>query len=347
MVSAYLTAGGVFLLKALDGSGRWVWASNAANNEKYFCPSCHAELSTRKGTLKRSHFAHRKNECGGFSEGETPEHLQGKTTLAKFFEKAGYISEMESYLPKLKQRPDIVIQKDFQKSIIEFQCAPLATSKMKARSVGYRRANLKFLWILGQKYLLKKKMTQQVAKFLKWNRVRGYYLIYYLANRQRFRVIYNIQQTDYLPLRYKIIEFCNVIALKNFFNKKDIFEFCKISKNERITQFNAFKLDILRSKGEFRSLQIRCYLQRQELEKLKNLLFASRYSPPIYATKELYWKSDLIFMKKFNNFSDNILSQKMILEHKNYLFEVPLLDINRLIDLQVKGMNRFVDSQEI
>ncbi|MFT9318940.1 MAG: competence protein, partial [Liquorilactobacillus sp.] len=111
--------------------------------------------------------------------------------------------------------------------------------------------------------------------------------------------------------------------------------------------FNAVKLDIFRSKGEFRSLQIRCYLQRQELEKLKNLLFASRYSPPIYATKELYWKSDLIFMKKFNNFSDNILSQKMILEHKNYLFEVPLLDINRLIDLQVKGMNRFVDSQEI
>lgn len=338
VVSAYLTTRGVFLLKALDDAGRWVWANDAVSIDNYFCPVCHAKLIIRSGTLKRNHFAHPKKECNSFSEGETPEHLQGKEALARLFESAGYRVEVESYFSKLKQRPDIVIEKDFQKGIIEFQCAPLTVSKMKTRSAGYRNEKLNFLWILGQKYLLKRKMTQQIAKFLKWNKSQGYYLIYYLVVKQRFRVIYNIQQADYLPLKYKIIEFSNVTELKNFLTMKKRFEFNKISKKERIIQFNSLELDILRSQGKFRDLQLRCYLRRQKLTDCKALLFASKYSPPIYFAMELYWKIDFIYIKTLATTSEMSLYRQAILEHRNYLFAVPLLNVNDLIDIQIKEM---------
>ncbi|KRN31059.1 competence protein transcription factor [Liquorilactobacillus mali] len=345
VVSAYLTTRGVFLLKALDDDGRLIWASDAINGDNYYCPFCHSKLLIRNGTLKRNHFAHQKKACHSFSEGETVEHLQGKMALAKLFERDGYGTEIESYFPELRQRPDIVIQKNFQKGIIEFQCAPVSVSKMRARSKGYKKAGFKFLWILGQQYLLKKKMTQQIAKFLKWNRSQGYYLIYYLTNKKIFRVFYNIQQTDYLPLKYKIVDFSTVTALKEFLTSNNNFEFCKISQNERIIQANFFEKDILRSQGNFRSLQIRCYLRKQSLETLKPLLFAGRYSPPIYAVKELYWKTDFIYLKKLNNTSERDLYWKIILEHQKYLFETPLLNVNRIADLQVREMNSFVDKQ--
>lgn len=325
-----------FVLRAQNVNGKLIWANEALSKEDYYCPSCHKKLIIKKGNLKQTHFAHIKKNCESYSEGETDEHLKGKLEIANLFEKAGYRSELESYDEVLRQRPDIIIQNEFKKSVIEFQCAALSVKKMKERSLGYKKAKINFLWILGQHYLLKKKMTQQIAKFLLWRTSLGYYLIYYLTSKKKFRLLYGIQQTDYLPLKYRTLEFSSVVSLKKFFVQGNSVRFLKISNGERVIQLKAFEIEKLRSQGKFRNIQIKWYLVKQKIEKFRNLYFSNNYSPPIFVTKELYWKNEVIYLFFEKKVSSDQLYYKAIFECEKYMFEVPIIDRERIARTHVK-----------
>jgi competence protein CoiA len=127
----------------------------------YYCPGCKQPVYFKAGQSITPHFAHYPDHsCDVFSEGETSEHLEGKRQLFEWLMKENEKVEMEAYLPQLKQRPDLLwTTKSGEKIAIEFQCSSLPKERMLERTRGYRQKKYKVLWILGNKFHLKKKIT--------------------------------------------------------------------------------------------------------------------------------------------------------------------------------------------
>ncbi|WP_018659447.1 competence protein CoiA [Allofustis seminis] len=165
-------------------------------DQKYFCPSCRQRVYLKKGALMIPHFAHFKS-CSqfAFSEGETVEHLQGKRVLAEWFSQLGAKSiEMEAYLPKLQQRPDVLVELDASSKIaVEFQCSPISAQKLSKRSLGYLMVDYFPLWIFGRRYRNKKiSPTVQAGMF----QDRGEITCAFLKNKTLI-LVKNIQQLGY------------------------------------------------------------------------------------------------------------------------------------------------------
>lgn len=115
--------------------------------QQYFCPGCGADLVLKAGEVKIPHFAHRSlADCDASSEPETPLHLHGKLQLQAFFSRLNHSTELEKYLPAIKQRADLFISRNLA---IEFQCSPISPSEIRSRTEGYRSLAIEPLWILG------------------------------------------------------------------------------------------------------------------------------------------------------------------------------------------------------
>lgn len=111
-----------------------------------FCPACEQAVVFKQGQQKIAHFAHRHHEaCDVFSEGETLEHLQGKLLL---FEWLGANTQLEAYLPELKQRPDILTGE----LAVELQCSQLSFERFVERTQNYQDHQYRPWWILGQNF---------------------------------------------------------------------------------------------------------------------------------------------------------------------------------------------------
>ncbi len=117
---------------------------------RYFCPGCGSELTLKAGEVKIPHFAHRSlADCDSFSEPETLLHLHGKLQLHQFFIQRNLSSELEKYLPSIKQRADLLIGNH---TAIEFQCSAIPSSQIRSRSKGYRSIGIEPIWILKTRF---------------------------------------------------------------------------------------------------------------------------------------------------------------------------------------------------
>jgi competence protein CoiA len=96
------------------------------------------------------HFAHIVlSDCqSSFSERESPIHLKGKLQLAEFFQQ--HVSEVvvESYIPHIAQRPDILVKIKRQSYAIEFQCSTIPIHIRDSRNNGYLKMSIQPVWIL-------------------------------------------------------------------------------------------------------------------------------------------------------------------------------------------------------
>lgn len=126
-------------------------------NENWYCPACASKLALKIGTKVRSHFSHRRNSlCLSYSEGETEEHLRGKSLLVKWCEEAGLDYKLEAYLPELSQRPDLLLG---DKVVIEFQCSTLPLARFLERTTNYLKHGYQVIWIMGKKLWVRSKLT--------------------------------------------------------------------------------------------------------------------------------------------------------------------------------------------
>lgn len=111
------------------------------------CPGCQGALIFKNGQQKVPHFAHRHNQgCHVFSEGETQEHLMGKRFLQQILPAD---AQMEAYLPKLQQRPDLL----WQRLAVEFQCSSLSLARFFERTENYQAHGYQPWWLLGKHFL--------------------------------------------------------------------------------------------------------------------------------------------------------------------------------------------------
>ena len=114
------------------------------------CLQCKEEVILKSGPLKIPHFAHkRKSECAhSFSEGESEDHLNGKLQLHTFFLQHHSKPQLEPFIPKIKQRPDILVHDNHSQVAIEYQCSPILPAVIESRNTGYKQQQIEPLWIL-------------------------------------------------------------------------------------------------------------------------------------------------------------------------------------------------------
>jgi len=120
------------------------------NKERFFCPECGEAVIVRAGTKIIPHFAHRSNvNCTNYARGEGVYHEQGKLLLYKWLLSQHISTELEPYLPDIRQRPDLFIRINQRKIAIEYQCARMPLEVIRKRNEGYQKANITPIWILG------------------------------------------------------------------------------------------------------------------------------------------------------------------------------------------------------
>lgn len=123
-------------------------------NESFYCPECKNILQIRAGPKVTPHFAHLpKSEC---SRRESIEHETGKWDLYQWFLKQGYCTELERYVPEIKQRPDIFISLPDKNIAIEYQCAKIPLKEIEKRTTAYLSRDIFPLWILGSNHFKQK-----------------------------------------------------------------------------------------------------------------------------------------------------------------------------------------------
>lgn len=117
--------------------------------ETFYCPHCQQPVRLKIGTINIPHFAHVSNlTCDQyFTERESVLHLKGKILLFEWLKKLGHIVELEPYLSKLAQRPDLLLRKQDKLTAVEFQCSAITHEKWRIRTDGYEKEKIEALWL--------------------------------------------------------------------------------------------------------------------------------------------------------------------------------------------------------
>lgn len=132
--------------------------------ERFFCVACGKEVQMKLGKQKSWHFAHKKvDSCLAFYEAESTYHMHGKELLYRWFKRQNFQVDIEYYLPEIKQRPDVFVERAGRKIAIEYQCANLAIEQLYKRTYSYWQAGIQVIWIVGGNQL--KKQSAYWMKF--------------------------------------------------------------------------------------------------------------------------------------------------------------------------------------
>ncbi|WP_404451747.1 competence protein CoiA [Virgibacillus necropolis] len=124
-----------------------------AKQDEFFCPICNELVLVKAGQKTVPHFAHRsKLECASHDYGEGPYHEQGKLLLYNWLKNQGADVELEKYIAEINQRPDLYVTVKGRKIAIEYQCARIPVEVLNQRNIGYMKAGITPIWILGAKH---------------------------------------------------------------------------------------------------------------------------------------------------------------------------------------------------
>lgn len=85
-------------------------------------------------------------------KGRLPKHLLGKQQIYEWAAQRGWQPQLEPYLKKIAQRPDILVQIHGQPLALEFQCSPLSVQRLQERNDGYHSQGIRVYWLLGPAY---------------------------------------------------------------------------------------------------------------------------------------------------------------------------------------------------
>ena len=122
------------------------------------CPVCGKPYEYCHGEVKTPYFRHMdKAECEDkYSESETEEHLNGKRDLYEWVKRQVGVTNavLEGWIPKTKQRPDIMFDYNNKKYVIEYQCSPIATEYIERHEL-YQAVGFTDIWIAGVKKYFK------------------------------------------------------------------------------------------------------------------------------------------------------------------------------------------------
>jgi competence CoiA-like predicted nuclease len=117
--------------------------------EPFYCPECKGQVIVRAGVKMIPHFAHQASTACTNGKGESDYHRQGKLLLYDWLLKQNLQTQIEKYFPEIKQRPDLFVQINTKKIVIEYQCARIDVDAIHRRNKGYHSLGITPIWILG------------------------------------------------------------------------------------------------------------------------------------------------------------------------------------------------------
>lgn len=208
---------------------------------QFFCPQCKEPLLFKIGTVKIPHFAHySRSACDTyFSEGESEQHLLGKEQLLNFFQSLQMQVELEVFLPEIQQRPDLLIEEGNKRFAIEFQCSPISMNRLIERNAGYKKLNIKPVWIPLTKSAHQKRgickvsLSEQLQQFTQTSHGQQYIVTYEPFKQQFYYLsnLYHVQRNTYLS---------KVIPMSQIFQKFPFYIPKRLSKSEFIEYLSAY-----------------------------------------------------------------------------------------------------------
>ena len=142
--------------------------------ERFYCPLCHEAVHLKVGDIVIPHFAHEKRSActQSFSEGESPQHLNGKRLLFELLSARAEKVILEPVIQEVSQRPDLLVTNGAIQTPIEFQCSTIPLSLLQSRTEGFRSIGMDPEWILHTpKKLLHQRYgigVFQLTKFQEW-----------------------------------------------------------------------------------------------------------------------------------------------------------------------------------
>ncbi|HIX01204.1 MAG TPA: hypothetical protein H9861_00405 [Candidatus Ligilactobacillus excrementigallinarum] len=257
---------------------------------QYYCPLCHAIVRVRKNNKQKAYFVH-VSKRRHVTKGETQLHKLGKQLLAKWAAQLGYQVKLEYWIAAFKQRADVYLEQDNTQIILEYQCSPLSSTELIQRTKGYYEAGIKCLWIVGKRYLIKKRITQKQAQFFHYRSDWGFYYLYLNVEAQRLELYYQILSADFLRPIYRVKYFSSLAELIQF--KRQNFQsqiLPKISAQQRVKQIKRLNQICFQTKGRKFEIQKACYLHHQNFRELAFYYLSPTYHYPLYSEGFLFWK---------------------------------------------------------
>lgn len=157
------------MLFAIDYNDERVHINDTKSNKEYYCPACGAPLITRKGDIRKHHFAHKPNHiCKDSWEREgyydiSPWHNEWQSLFPKSNQ------EIKLSLGETIHRADVLIDR----TIIEFQHSTMSMQAFDNRNNFYFNLGYKVVWLFDLSDLNKNEQlvyTKENAVLnFKWN----------------------------------------------------------------------------------------------------------------------------------------------------------------------------------
>jgi len=268
--------------------------------ELFFCPQCNGQVIIKAGPKTIPHFAHKNVTHCIHQKGEGEYHEQGKLLLYNWLKRQKYAVHLEKYLPEIKQIPDLLLEINDNRIALEFQYSKITTSEIIKRNVGYKKANIRPVWILGEK-LLKRysnrtfKMNFFTSQFIHHFSKTSCTTLFYFCPHSKNIIIVN----DIYMMQMKR-------ALARFtVQKLDSLPFNKLFKKRLLSKEKLFTLWV-KEKKKFRlnrrqniygrELQWRKWLYNQRLfiENLPACIYLPIRSQYLFKSPPWQWQSHLI-----------------------------------------------------
>lgn len=300
--------GGMSMFYAETTDGERVQAEECGQQirqEDFFCPGCREPVFLKQGQLRMAHFAHyREAGCSTFSEGETEQHLLGKQLLYSWLKGLGMTVEMEPWLPRLQQRPDVLVKAgEDRRIVLEYQCSPIPLEHLRERTEGYRREGYEVVWLLGMDYGLGGRLRGKQVAFLAWTPIAAYSLACLDSERGEVQVYQQIHYDNRNHLRYakrrvplSRLDLSGLLALVRG-EQPATQPFPLRQATNTLT--NRQRMMLLRRRDEeHRRFLEQVYLQRESLNSLPDFLFRKPTKTLLYVTPAYIWKYDFLLWLK-------------------------------------------------
>lgn len=147
---------GICMLQAKSKNGKIITPARLTKKEldvirgqPFYCPTCTEKVYLRAGEYVTPHFSHYKSAECIYGSGESDYHRQGKLMLYDWIKNQSIPVILEPYLKAINQWPDLLLKLNQKQIVIEFQCAKITPSEIRARTNGYKEIKMYPIWILG------------------------------------------------------------------------------------------------------------------------------------------------------------------------------------------------------
>jgi len=329
------------MLFAINENNQIISAQHAQRKDIYVCPICKSQVILKNGMVTIPHFAHIKKRSLACNNGETLEHQKVKYMIASRFKETGHHIQIEPYIKKCHQIPDLIINQNFA---IEIQFSNITIQSIKKRSKGLIKCGLQVIWVIkGIQYHVK-------TKILKLSKYERTYIDH--SNRQLFVW----ESTSKQLFKYRIIQF---LGGSNYIAIREIVDFQHI---EHVYN-NSVNIDIKNLKLTSHAVQKYlkgCRNRHSVLEPSLSVIYNFQlseswvcshlgiiYPEQLYIQSHpVYWQLQLLRMIKTQETDIEQLS-KVFKFNQFYHYDVDTIDITRILFEKFKNSYRLMGCNDV